>query len=228
MLKRLIYSLAIVIATFALEPVSAQTHYRSNVSIGVKGGADLSRVFFNPKVKQDFLPGAMAGLMFRYVEESHFGIVAELNMLQHGWKENFEGAPYRYSRTMEYLELPILAHIYFGHRGKFFVNVGPEFGVRLSDHTKCNFETSKASTLEDWPTYHNTLQYDEALKGRFDYGIAAGVGGEFGITPRHSLNLEVRFYYGLGNLFGAGRKDNFNASNTMALEFTLGYWFRIK
>ena len=36
-------------------PALSQTHYSSNVSIGVKGGVDLSRVMFTPSVKQGFL-----------------------------------------------------------------------------------------------------------------------------------------------------------------------------
>lgn len=206
----------------------AQTHYNSNVSIGVKGGADLSRMFFNPSVKQGFKPGAMVGVMFRYIEESHFGIVAELNFIQRGWKENFEGEPFSYERTMNYLQLPILAHIYFGRRGRFFANIGPEIGVRLSDSYKADFNVTQAPDITGFPKYHETQQYTEPVKQRVDYGISAGLGGEFSINRRNALNMEVRFYYGLGNLFSSARKDYFNASNSMALEFTLGYWFRIK
>ena len=71
----------------------AQTHYSSNVQIGVKGGIDLSRVFFNPGVKQKMPLGYTAGIMVRYNEENHFGLIGELNFAQRGWKENFEGAP---------------------------------------------------------------------------------------------------------------------------------------
>ena len=206
----------------------AQSHYNSRVSLGLKGGADISRMFFNPSVKQDMKPGAMAGVMFRYVEESHFGLIAEANFIQRGWKENFEGEPFAYSRTLEYIQIPVLAHIYFGRRGKFFINLGPEIGVRISDRVNADFDTSIASQLPGFPKYHSVLQYTEPVKQRVDYGICAGLGGEFNINPRNSLILEARFYYGLGNLFGASRKDNFNASNSMAVEFTVGYWLRIK
>ena len=221
-------ALATVALTYPATEGSAQAHYTSRVSLGVKGGADIARMFFNPSVKQSFKPGAMAGFMFRYVEESHFGLIAELNFIQRGWKENFEGEPFSYERTLDYLQLPVLAHIYFGRRGKFFINVGPEIGVRLSQKVKSDFEWWHASELPGFPKYHQTMQYNEKITQRLDYGISAGLGGEFSINPHNSLNLEVRFYYGLGNLFGASRKDNFNGSNSMALEFTLGYWLRIK
>lgn len=207
---------------------SAQTHYTANIAIGGRVGADISKVFFNPSVKQIFKPGAFAGVTFRYIEESHFGLIAEFNFIERGWKENFEGAPYSYERTIDYLQIPVLAHIYFGRRGRFFLNLGPEIGFRISNKEKCNFNTKDVSHLGDFPKYHNTLQYSETVTQKIDYGINAGLGGEYNLSRRNSINLEVRFYYGLGNLFGSSKKDNFNASNSMALQFSLGYWFRIK
>lgn len=217
----------ILIGTFHAEGL-AQTHYSSNVSIGVKGGGDISRMFFNPSVKQGMKPGFMAGVMFRYIEESHFGLIAELNFIQRGWKENFEGEPFSYERTLDYIQLPVLAHIYFGRRGRFFANVGPEIGLRISDSYKSNFDVTNTANISGFPKYHNVMQYSEPIKQRIDYGICAGFGGEFSINRRNALNIEARFYYGLGNLFSSARKDYFNASNSMAVEFTVGYWFRIK
>lgn len=226
--KRLLSVFIVIMTALAAINIEAQTHYSSNITLGVKGGADLSRMFFNPSVKQGFKPGAVAGIMFRYIEESHFGLVAELNFTQRGWKENFEESPLKYERTLNYLMLPVMAHIYFGRRGKFFINAGPEIGLRLSDSYSSNFDVSKAPDVSGFPEYHSSKQYTEPVKQKVDYGICAGLGGEFNITRRHSLALECRFYYGLGNLFGASRRDNFNASNSMNLSFTLGYWFRVK
>ncbi len=217
-----------VLAGLSFMNCFAQTHYRSNVSVGIKGGADLSRMFFNPSVRQTFLPGAIAGVTFRYIEESHFGLVAELNFTQRGWKENFEEEPFQYSRRLNYLMLPVMAHIYFGRRGRFFANIGPEIGVRLSDSYKANFDVDKAPNIEGFNKYHTVKQYTEPIKQKIDYGICAGLGGEFFASPKHSVSAEIRFYYGLGNLFSATRRDYFNGSNSMNLEMTIGYWFRIK
>lgn len=209
-------------------PTLAQTHYSSNITVGAKAGADLSRIFFNPSVKQDFKPGVIVGGTFRYIEENHFGLQAELNFVQRGWKEKFEDKDFAYSRTLNYLMVPVMAHIYFGRRGRFFVNVGPEIGFRLSDKVSSNFDVAKAPDIAGFDKYHNTHQYSEPIKQKVDYGIAAGLGGEFNVTRQHSVSAEVRFYYGLGNLFSSARKDYFNASNSMNLEFTVGYWFRVK
>lgn len=40
--------------------------------------------------------------------------------------------------------------------------------------------------------------------------------------------LEGRYYYGLGNIFSAKKKDEFSASRGTAIEVTLGYMFHIK
>lgn len=207
----------------------SQTHYSSNVAIGVHGGIDLSKVFFNPSVPQTWPIGGTAGVMFRYIEENHFGLIAEFNWRQGGWKENFEDAPYNYRRTINYLEIPVLAHIYFGRRGRFFVNAGPQFGVVVSESTSANFNPDDIASLPGFPIRNRTLsQLTMPVHQKFDYGISAGIGGEFNINRRNALSLEVRFYYGLGNVMNNARSEVFRASNTMSLGATVGYWFRIK
>lgn len=207
----------------------AQTHYKSNVSVGIKGGADMSRVFFNPAVKQGFIFGGVAGLTFRYVEENHFGLIAEANWTQRGWKENFEGAPYKYSRTLNYLQIPVMAHIYFGRRGRFFLNAGPELGIFLGESTSANFNPHDTQSLPDFPNENRTnVQMTMKASQKIDYGISAGIGGEFSINKSNALFIETRFYYGLGNVLKSGRTEEFNASNQMSVSLCLGYWFRIK
>lgn len=209
----------------------AQTHYNSNVAIGVHGGATFSEVFFNPSVRQKFHQGLTGGVMVRYIEENHFGLIAELNFVQRGWSENFEEMPYNYSRTINYLELPVMAHIYFGRRGKFFFNAGPQIGLYLGDSVDANFDPKDISSgdLVDFP-YYNRMNDQMAMDitQKFDYGICAGIGGEFNFNRRNSISLEARFYYGLGNIYPSKRADTFSGSNQMTISATVGYWFRIK
>jgi len=230
-MKRFLFSRILLVAMmlFGFNVSEAQTHYSSRVSIGAKGGVDLSRIFFNPSVRQNFKIGAVGGVTFRYVEESHFGLIAEMNFVQRGWAQNFEETPYEYSRTINYIEIPVLAHIYFGRRGRFFFNAGPQVAFALGESTSCNFDVDKISTLPGFP-YHNRTWHQLRMKTnhKVDFGISAGLGGEFFASPRHSMYLEARFYYGLGNVLKSGRTDPFSASNSMTLSATLGYWFRIK
>lgn len=226
--KKAVASLIASIGVF-IPSISAQTHYSSNVALGVKGGMTLSDVFFNPSVNQKMKMGFTGGVMFRYVEENHFGLIAELDFVQRGWSENFEDAPYNYSRTTNYIELPVMAHIFFGRRGRFFFNAGPQVGLYLGDNVKANFDPKDMATLPDFP-YANRMNEQMLLKvkQKLDYGISAGLGGEFNITRRHSICLEGRFYYGLGNLFSSKRADTYQASNQWSIAATIGYWLRIK
>lgn len=231
--KRKIRFIAALLAGIGIlvttSPAIAQTHYSSNVAVGVKGGVDFSEIFFNPSVRQKFAPGMTAGVMVRYIEENHFGLIGELNFVQRGWSENFEGAPYNYTRTLNYVELPILAHIYFGRRGRFFFNAGPEVALFLGESTKSNFNPAEMASLPDFPNVNrNNQQMLLKVSQKFDYGISAGLGGEFNLNKRNSIAIEARFYFGLGNVFSAKRVDPFNASNQMTLSATIGYWFRIK
>lgn len=207
----------------------AQTHYSSNITVGVKGGVDFSRVFFNPTVRQGMKTGAVAGVTFRYIEENHFGIIAEANFEQRGWKDNFEGAPYSYSRTVNYIQVPVLAHIYFGRRARFFFNAGPEIGIKIGESTNANFDVNNIASLSGFPYSGRTWSHlTMPVSQKVDFGISAGLGAEFNISRRHSVYLEGRFYYGIGNVLKSGRQDPFNGSNSMSVMATAGYWFRIK
>ena len=219
----LIFGLLGVIACFS------QTHYSANICVGGHGGIDVSRVFFTPSVRQGWPVNPTFGAMFRYIEENHFGLIAEVNWLRRGWSENFEGLPFNYRRNLDYIEIPVFAHIYFGRRAKFFVNAGPQVAFRIGESVQANFDPYNTSQIPDFPNINRRNdQMTEKVTQKVDYGIAAGLGCEFNINPKNSLTLEARFYFGLGNIFPSKRQDTFRASNTMYISATVGYWFRIK
>lgn len=228
LVTKLIGFLAGVSAMCPFSEVSGQTHYNANIAIGVKGGVDLSRITFTPSIRQGFLMGGNAGVTFRYIEENHFGFIVEANWEQRGWKENFEELPFEYSRTVDYIQIPFLAHIYFGGRGRFFFNAGPEIGFRIGESTKSNFDVNNLDNLPDFPKLRTTYQYFMKADQKVDFGISAGLGGEFSINRRNSLYLEARFYYGLGNVLKSGRTEPFRGSNAMSIMASVGYWFRLK
>lgn len=218
------------LATLLSLTVSAQTHYESNITIGGKGGVTLSSASFSPTVPQSMLTGMIVGATFRYIEERHFGLIAEINLEQRGWKEDFEEAPYSYSRTLTYIQIPFLTHIYFGST-KFhgFFNAGPEVAFMIGESTSANFDINNFQSLDDFPKVNrSTDQFAMPVKNKFDYGISAGLGMEYFIKRNHSVTLEGRFYFGLGNMFGASKSDVFAASRGMSIQVTVGYNFRMK
>ena len=161
------------------------------------------------------------------MEENHFGFIVELNFEQRGWKEDFEKRPFSYSRTVNYLQLPFLAHIYFGRRGRFFINAGPSVSVALGESTRSNFNYADVGSVEGFPN-RVTYQYGMRVENRFDYGISGGIGGEFSINRRNALYLEARYYFGLGSMLRSGRTEHFRGSNPMSISISAGYWFRVK
>lgn len=225
-MRRIAFLLTALTALLA----TAQTHYEGTIALGGKAGASFSRVNFNPTVQQVMLPGMTAGVMFRYIEEKNFGLVAELNMTQRGWKEAFEESDYSYNHRFTYLELPIMTHIFFGNqRIKGFFNLGPEINVMLGDGIKSNFSYPDAASLDYFinDTRH-IEQMTMKVNNKFDYGICGGAGMEININPKHSLLLEGRFYYGLTDVFPNHKTDIFSSSNSMTVTVTLGYFYRLK
>lgn len=210
----------------------AQRHYVPHVHVGAHAGMSMSRVSFYPKTKQMNLPGMQFGLSFRYAEERHVGLLAELNIEQRGWKEDFEEAnsSFEYWHRTTYVELPIMTHIFFGSRVvKGFFNLGPEIGYMISDNVHANFDYENPTQVPGFPYEYRQLdQMKLKITNRFDYGITAGAGVEFIIRKRHCIQLEGRYYYGLGNLFPSSKKDEFSASRGSSILVTLGYMFRIK
>lgn len=228
-LQCLLTSLLLTVA--AVFPAVAQRHYSPNFAIGAKGGMTLSRMSFSPKTDQTWLSGVTAGLQLRYTEERHVGIIAELNLTQRGWRESYEpGENFSYKRTLTYIQLPLMTHIFFGSRKfKGFVNLGPEIGYMIGSKITADFDYSNISSVPGYPQgYRVSEQLNMDISNRFDYGIAAGIGMEAVVRRRHSIMLEGRFYYGLGNIFPSAKKDYFSASRSMSVEITLGYLFRLR
>jgi hypothetical protein len=223
------YILASILAAGAIF-ANAETHYKPHIYIGGRAGVSMAEMSFSPSVEQSWRLGSTGAITFRYTEEKIFGIIAELGWAQRGWKENFEESPLNYSRSLTYIQLPILTHIYFGSpRFKTFINLGPEFAYMISDNISSDFDYSNPTKVEGFPTRSRmTEQMSMDVSNKFDYGIAAGLGFEFYVQPQHSVALECRFYYGLGNIYPATKADTFSASRNMSLELTLGYNFRLQ
>lgn len=217
-------------AVMAFLPATAQRVFSPEFYIGGHAGMTLSRQSFTPGAPQSTLGGMMLGVTAKYTEQNHFGIIAEINFVQRGWKEDFEGAPFRYTRRLNYIQIPLLSHIYFGSRRfRGFFNAGPEVAFLISSSTSANFDYRNYSTVEGFPLRNReNEQLDMKITNRFDYGISAGLGMEFNVKPRHIVSLEGRFYYGLGNIFPSAKKDVFNASRGWAIEILAGYSFRIR
>ena len=233
-MKKLRYLLVALLLGLVVLPASAQLgEERHNLAIGVTGGLNMSKVDFSPKIKQNSLNAMSAGISVRYMCEKYFkmmcGVLMELNYSQRGWSELIEdGSGNTYSRTMNYVELPFMAHLAFGKDNlkkgvKFFVNAGPQIAFFLSDNEK--------KGGGEWDTSHRpngvTEQYGKSIENKFDYGIVAGAGLELSTGIGHFL-LDGRYYLGLGDFYKSTKKDFFGRSANSYIGIRLTYLFDIK
>lgn len=245
MMKLTIRYIVFVLLFSCATVASAQIgQHRNDFSIGVNGGYTLSNVGFTPKVTQSLLGGTTAGLSWRYVCEKYFSticsIYGEVNYTQMGWKERIlttdnqpvinavSGLPEQYSRTLNYLQVPVFAHLAWGkeHSGmQFFFQLGPQFGYLLSEKTITNFNFKDRNTADRSNVV--CAQDTMAVENKFDYGIAAGAGIELSVRRVGYFLLEGRYYYGLGNIYGDSKRDYFSKSNNSSIVVKLTYLFDV-
>lgn len=223
--------LGLLAGLLALPAMAQVGEERHNLSIGINGGMNMSKVSFEPSIKQKSKNGMAMGLTVRYMSEKYFkmlcGIQAEVNYVQRGWNENIEdGSGNTYARTMNYVEIPLLAHLAFGKDSnvqgtKFFLNMGPQISFFLN-------ETEDMS--ENWnPSARPNgvvQQYGKMVENKFDYGILGGAGLELSTGIGHFL-LEGRYYYGLADFWGSSKKDEFGRSGHSYMGVRLTYLFDI-
>lgn len=213
------------LAMAAAMPVHAQMgEQRYNFALGFNGGINLSNVSFSPSVRQKNLMGITGGITARYISEKYFSMICgaqvEINFSQHGWDESYQDYPdLRYTRKMNYIEVPFLAHLAFGkERGmQFFIHAGPQIGFYLSE---------SRSQSGNWDDYIGITveQHDKAVENKFDYGIAAGAGAELR-TKAGNFIVEGRYYFGLGDFYHSTKKDYFSRSSNSAITVKVAYLF---
>ncbi len=221
--------LTLVIIAVSSSVAYSQAHYNSKVSIGGRAGITMSKMSFTPSTKQKMVMGKTAGVSVKYWEERNFGLIVELNYEQRGWAEDFKEYPFSFERRLDYIQLPLLTNIFFGGRHvNGFFNLGPEFGYMIGSSYKANFDVHNIDNIPDFPSDRVTEQMTLEPSKKFDYGISAGAGIEFIIKRKHRINLEGRYYFGIGNIFPDDRRDTFSASRGMSIMITLGYSYRLK
>lgn len=201
---------------------------RNDFSVGINAGWTMSKMDFNPKIKQNMKGSPTFGLTTRYVCEKYFcticAIQLELNYSQLGWKEFIEdGSGNTYTRSLNYIQLPMLMQMGWGREKKglkFLFEAGPQVGLYL------NGEEEKGGG--EWNTSNRpnnvTHQYGKEPDNAFDYGITAGLGLELSTGIGHFM-LVGRYYYGLGDIFDNSKKGYFGRSANQTIVAKLTYLF---
>jgi len=172
--------------------------------LGAHGGVSAGTVIFNPAqsgmtpITKACVLGGNGGLVFRYAGHRFCHFQMELNYMHRGWKQN--DIPY----NLHYIELPILMNLNFGGRYcRWFFNLGPQIGYCILDEAK-------------------TIDHP------FDWGLAAGTG--LYVKTKHAgvYELEIRFDYSFGGIYGTNVTDHYSMASPMDLSINLAYLWNFK
>lgn len=214
MMKRVVITLLALTMVWAM--VEAQTRLRNpEIYFGVNGGVIASTTTFNPTVENmtPFIKSVMlsgtGGFIFQYNGQKYCGVQVEANYMPKGWREG------GYQRTLHYVELPMMMHLYFGSPNcRFIVNAGPQIGVCVYDDTK--------------QAEGNAMPQRDKITNIFDWGIVGGLGINFRTVNCGAYQVEARLNYSFGNLYSDRATDYFAKSNTMALSINLAWMWEFK
>lgn len=202
----------------------AQPRLRTpEIYVGAHAGVMASTMLFRPNVaKIDIMQSPLTmngGLVFRYAAHKVCAIQVEANYMQRGWREQIAlgtGSTMDYTRQLDYIEIPLLMHLYFGkQRFRGFINLGPQIGYCIRD-----IATQRPSTITS-PQY-------QPIEKPFDWGLAGGLGCYYRTKKIGLFQLEARFNFSMGTTYNDRKVDYFSQSNAMNLSLNLAYLWEIK
>lgn len=187
--------------------------------------------------------GYTSGLSLRYICEKYFNticsIYGEINYAKLGWTEdiltsnnqpviNSNGKAESYKRTINYIQIPIMAHLAWGKEQdgiNFFFKAGPQIGYFLNESINKNFIQPNLSKDGTGRSSNIIAQEKMPVENKLDYGIAAGIGIEYSKKNIGHFIIEARYYYGLGNIYANTKKDYFGKSNLNNIIIKATYLF---
>ena len=204
------YILISVLCALCCAAVQAQPRMQNpEYWIGAHGGVTASTVLFRP-VQDNMSPitnasvlGPNAGLVFRFAGHKYCHFQMELNYMHRGWSQGNDEVGHK-QYNLHYVELPILMHLNFGSETcRWIFNLGPQIGYCVWDEK-------------------------QQITHPLDWGLAAGTGLYVRTRKAGVYELEVRFDYSFGGVYGTGLKDKYNIASPMDLSINLGYYWPIK
>lgn len=187
--------------------------------VGAGGGTSFGAVYFFPTVNQDIHMGYIGGLVFGVDVEPYAGMRMEINYNRRGWVERFEAErKLNYSKSLEYIEVPLMSHFYYraGSVG-FFLNVGPQIGLRIGEHT----ERSGSGFTEQ-----ELRRIDQALGDKFMWGLAGGPGFFVRLGKLGQLELDARAFFNFSTVYPIGRSEPYGRANEFGGYVKLNYFYR--
>lgn len=179
----------ILIILLAILPVAAQ----SQLHVGVRGGYSISSVAITPSNKQRAVYDRLfdGGIVFKYFDLQYFGFQGEINVTQRGYRLPL-GDENHYKRISTYAEVPLFMQIRAKYNNFFMhFNAGATASYMLNSQ-----HGSDTSGIYEMNKYNINILRDNP----FDYGLMGGVGIGYDFKFG-TIQVEARFYYGLGDLY---------------------------
>lgn len=196
---------------------------RPEIYLGAHAGVMASSMLFDPTVKGiDLMQSPLSvngGLMFRYAAHKVCALQVEVNYMQRGWREILPAtetaSDVDYRRQLDYIQVPLLMHLYFGKKIRGFINLGPQIGYCFRD--------------TEYGTKNPLYKYQYLpVQHPFDWGLAGGLGVYYRTQKIGLFQLEARFNYSLGSAFSTKVTDHFKMANPINLSINFAYLWEIK
>jgi hypothetical protein len=183
-------------------------------SIGPEVGVNFSK-WGGDADESDYNTGLLAGGFITYSIRETYGFTAKILFSQKGAAGDgfYEGEEGDTKLHLNYIEIPVLARVFFNREGTVRPNVflGPSFG----------FLTGAKVKLEDGD-YESIDNYDDAFN-TFDLGLAAGLGLNIRVAEEMYLIVDARYTYGLSDIsIGSGTVNNQAVALSAGLSFGIG------
>lgn len=228
-IKKLLIPLFLGLICFG-QSAYGQKKFEPEWNIGVGFGPTFNSVDFirgRSSIATKTLQQFHGGVGVRYMSEKNLGLLGELNYSQLGWQEEFKDNPeFSYLRKLNYLELPVLTHIYFGNKVRFICNLGPKLGFKLGESEDINKAYADYISSGEMSESIITHQYYRETEISVDYGIIAGMGLEVR-TGIGNFSLEGRYYFGLGDIYKNSKTDYFSRSANRVIYARLTYYVKL-
>jgi hypothetical protein len=194
-------------------------------SVGLKGGPTLPSVISsnNTLLRTNFGSDPIlrytGGLAVQYLTEKNFGLQVEFNYTQRGWEErpgtDQQANPRFYRVDLDYAEVPILAHGYFGKRNlRIFLNMGVYLAYLLS---------SQAERVAITDDSEITIFYEERFQNKVDFGVRGGGGVEI-VTKVGMFQAEGSYSFGLNSIMDKNVTEVPHIIQNTTPAITLGYY----
>ena len=212
---------AIILLLCSTLSLAQRSNYPKSMWVGLSGGMQLSRYQFVPTVQQNQHLGTHFGALTRIDLEKGASIEVGLNYVQTGWTERFDedtkGKAYR--RDINYLEMPILSHLYLENKlARVFVNAGPFIGYYLSDNS--SIQGTEFSEQQQ-------IRHALPIKNKIAWGLTGGPGVSIKLGNRHRIELEGHIQYDFQDIWSTRREDPYGGSAELRFGASLRYLFKL-